>query len=89
MGEYTNANIKFALETIPNYDGNPKTSYFCKSVEKVQQMINTLRPAINEFQKIIILQHIKSKIIGKAEETLKNSTIETWNHLKNHLICSF
>lgn len=80
--------FKLLLDSIPSYDGNPKTlTQFIIQVEDVNNILNSLTPS--PLQKKIIFLNIKTKITGKANEELRNLQFETWEQLKNHLINNF
>lgn len=85
-----NSDFKLLLDSIPNYDGNPKTlSQFIMNVEEIHSLINSMAPAANQLQKSIAFLTVKNKIIGKANEELRNIKFETWEQLKAHLINNF
>lgn len=84
------SDFKLLLGSIPSYDGNPKTlTQFILNIEEIYNLINSLTPAVSQLQKQIVFIAIKNKIIGKANEELRNLQFDTWELLKTHLINNF
>lgn len=84
------SDFKLLLDSIPNYDGNHKTlSQFVMQVEEINTLINSITPPINALQKKIVFLTIKNKIVGKANEQLRNINFSTWEQLKTHLTDNF
>lgn len=84
------ADFKLLLDSIPSYDGNPKTlTQFIINIEEISNLINSLVPAASPLQKKIVFLNIKNKIVGKANEELRNLQFENWDQLKTNLINNF
>lgn len=82
--------ITFALSTIPHYDGNPnKLSPFINAVNTIQNLFATLQPPLDNFDKSIAFLSIKSKIVGKALESIKDLEFNNWTDLSEYLINNF
>lgn len=82
--------INFALNSIPLFNGDPnKLSTFINAVNMVQQLFGTFNPPLDEFDKTISFLNIKSKIIDKALDNIKDLEFASWNELREHLILNF
>lgn len=60
---------------------------FILHIDEINKIINSFSPTA--VQKKISFLNIKSKIIGKANEELRNLQFETWEQLKLHLFNNF
>ena len=68
--------INFALNTIPCYDGNVNTlNMFINSVNMVIDLLGTIQPELDVFEGSTVFLSIRSKIVGKALESIKDSNI--------------
>lgn len=82
--------ISFALKSIPEYNGDcNKLSNFVSSVNTVQNLLNTLIPALDEFEKQLCFLTIKGKVTEKALDSIKDLEIQTWDVLRAHLTNNF
>lgn len=82
--------INFALNSIPNYNGDPnKLSNFISAVNTVYNLFATLNPPLDNFDKSITFLNIKSKVTDRALDSIKDLEIDNWNDLKTHLINTF
>lgn len=82
--------INFALKVVPQYDGDTnKLSNFISCVNTVHSLLSTMNPPLDEFEKTIVLLSIKTKIVGKALDSIKDYELKTWNELKTHLQNTF
>ena len=76
--------INFALNTIPHYDGNINTlNMFINSVSLVLDLLGTIQPALDVFEGSTVFLSIRSKITGKALESIKDSNIRGWDEMRN------
>lgn len=83
------SDFKLLIDSIPVYDGNPKTlTQFIVNVEEINELLNAL-PNQTALQKRIAFLAIKTKIVGRANEQLRNFKFESWIQLKEHLISNF
>ena len=82
--------ITFALSTIPQYDGNSnKLSPFINAVNAIQNLLATIDSPLDDFDKCVAFLSIKSKIVGKALESVKDLEFNTWNELRAQLVDTF
>src|SRR5436190_2558971 len=82
--------ITFALSTIPQYDDNSnKLSQFINAVNAIQNLLATIDPPLDDFDKCVAFLSIISKIVGKALESVKDLEFNTWNELRAHLVNTF
>lgn len=82
--------INFALNAVPIYNGDPnKLSNFITAVNTIQNLLSTLNPPLDEFDKMITFLAIKNKITEKALDSIKDLEINNWNELREHLKNTF
>ena len=79
----------FTLNTIPYYDGNVNSlNVFINAVELVWNLLRTLQPEL-DVERLVIFLSVRSKIVGKALDSIKDVEITGWDHLKENLLSSF
>jgi len=82
--------INFALNTIPCYDGNVNSlNIFINAAEFVLNLLRTLQPELDDFDRLAIFLSVRSTIVGKALDSIKDIEIMGWDHLKENLLGSF
>jgi len=68
--------INFALNTIPCYDGNVNSlNIFINAVELVLNLLRSLQPEPDDFERLAIFLSVRSKIVGKALDSIKDIEI--------------
>ena len=82
--------MNFALNTIPYYDGNTNTlNMFVNAVNSVLALLGMIQPELDAFEIATIFLAIRSKITGKALESIKDLSIRSWDELKECLLRNF
>ena len=82
--------IDLVLKTIPVYDGSTSTlNTFISTVNLVHDVLSTINPALDMFENSTVFLSIKSKITGKALESVKDLEIRSWSSLRDTLISNF
>ena len=80
----------FALNTISHYDGNINTlNTFINTVNYVLELLGMIQPQLDLFEISTIFLATRSKITGKALESIKNLSIRSWDELKESLLKNF
>ena len=82
--------IDLILKTIPFYEGNCNTlNAFISSVDLVHDVLNTINPALDAFESSTTFLSMRSKIVGKALDSIKDLEIRSWTTLREVLIGNF
>ena len=82
--------IDLVLQTIPNYDGNVnELNTFISTVSLVHEIILGLEPALDNFVIATVFLTIRSKITGRALQSIKELDIRSWAVPKEILINNF
>ena len=82
--------MNFALNTIPYYDGNTNTlNMFVNAINSVLALLGMIQPELDAFDIATIFLAIRSKITGKALESIKDLKIRSWDELKECLLRNF
>ena len=82
--------INFALSTIPHYDGNVNTlNVFINAVTLVNELLQSINPPLDAFEISTAFLAIRSRITGKALESVKDLYIKNWDDLKICLLKNF
>ena len=64
--------INFALNTIPYYDGNVNSLHvFISALELVLNLLRSLQTELDDFERLAIFLSDRSKIVGKALDSIK------------------
>lgn len=82
--------INFALKAVPEYNGDTnKLNNFITCVNTVNNLLGTITPQLDDFEKSITFLSIKNKIVGKALDSIKDYELNNWLDLREHLKNSF
>jgi len=82
--------INFALNTIPYYDGNTNAlNMFINAVNSVLTLLGMIQPELDPFEMATTFLAVRSKITGKALESIKDLSISSWEELKECLLRNF
>jgi len=82
--------IDLCLKTIPFYDGNTGTlNMFVNAVDLAHDVLMTLNPPLDAFENSTMFLSLRSKIIGKALDSIKDLEIRSWTTLRTTLINNF
>ena len=82
--------IDLVLKTIPTYDGNTNAlNTFISTVDLVHDILLTLNPELDAFENSTVFLYLRSKIIGRALESIKDLEPRSWSALREILIANF
>ena len=82
--------IDLVLKTIPTYDGNTNAlNTFISTVDLVHDILLTLNPELDAFENSTVFLYLRSKIIGRALESIKDLEPRSWSTLREILIANF